>query len=49
MAMEQIQDRAGVMIGQARLDHSGIVTCYALRDGVLGRASRRVTVSGHWN
>ena len=49
MAMDQIRDRSGTMIGQARLHKTGSVICYALRDGSIGRASRRVQVSGHWN
>ena len=48
LAMEQIHDRHGVIIGRARLDKTGLLSCYVMRNGLLGRASQRITVSGHW-
>lgn len=48
MAMDQIRDRRAVMIGHARLQRSGRLVCYALRDGRLGRSERRVQIVGAW-
>ena len=48
MAMDRIQDRRAVMIGHARLQRSGRLVCYALRDGQLGRSERRVQIVGAW-
>ncbi len=48
MAMDLIQDRRAVMIGHARLQRSGRLVCYALRDGQLGRSERRVQIVGAW-
>ncbi len=48
MAMDQIRDRRAVMIGHARLQRSGRLVCYVLRDGQLGRSERRVQIAGAW-
>ena len=49
MAMEQVSDRRGTLVGQAQLMHSGSIFCYVLRDGVLSHGSRQILVSGHWS
>ena len=48
MGMDQIKQSPMVLIGRARFSRSGLLYCYVMRNGILGRASRRVTVSGHW-
>ena len=48
MAMDQITDKTGVVIGRARLQKTGLLICYVLRNNVLTRATRKVNVSGHW-
>lgn len=48
MVMDQILERHAVMIGRARMRHSGRLVCFVLRDGRLGRAERRVEIVGDW-
>ena len=48
MAMNQNNNSQGVVIGRARLAGSGNLHCYALRNGIVGRATLRITVGGHW-
>jgi len=48
LAIDQIRHSPGVIVGRARFAQSGTLTCYVMRSGVLGRASRRVAVPGHW-
>ncbi len=48
LAMEQIRDPRGMIIGRARLEKTGILSCYVWRNGTLGRASQNITVAGHW-
>ncbi|MGB5708931.1 MAG: thiosulfate oxidation carrier protein SoxY [Arenicellales bacterium] len=48
LAMDQIADKTGVVIGRARLQKTGLLKCYVLRNNVLTRATRKISVSGHW-
>lgn len=48
LAMDQIKQSPSVIVGRARFERSGMLTCYVMRNGNLGRSSRRVTVSGYW-
>jgi len=48
MFVDQIRQPTAVVSGRARLNQSGVITCYALRNGQIGRASRRIELSGHW-
>lgn len=48
LAMDQITDKSGVVIGRARLQKTGLLICYVFRNNVLTRATRKVNVSGHW-
>ena len=48
MAMEQPGSKSGVIVGRARLAGSGVLHCYAMRNGVVGHASLRIAVAGHW-
>ncbi len=48
LAMDQIRESTAVVNGRARLQQTGEIVCYALRNGEIGRASRRVAISGHW-
>ncbi len=48
MLVDNIDEPVAVVTGRARLDHSGDITCYALKNGQIGRATRRIELSGHW-
>ena len=48
LTMDQITQPEAVVIGRLRIEHPGNLICYVLRNGSIGRASRRVSVSGHW-
>ncbi len=48
MAMDQIRGNPAVLVGQARMERSGHLACFALRNGRLGRAVRRVDIAGSW-
>ncbi|MGI9319705.1 MAG: thiosulfate oxidation carrier protein SoxY [bacterium] len=48
LAMDQIVDNAGVIIGRARLQRTGLLECYVMRGDVLTRASLKINVAGHW-
>jgi hypothetical protein len=48
MTMDQVQGNHAVLIGRARMGGSGHLACFALRNGRLGRAVRRVELAGEW-
>ncbi len=48
LAMEQVTDKAGIVIGRARLRRTGSLACYVMRNEVLTRASLKINVAGHW-
>jgi len=48
LAMDQIKQSPSVIVGRARIERSGMLSCYVMRNGALGRSSRRVTISGYW-
>lgn len=49
LAMDQIRESIAVVNCRARLSQTGEIVCYSLRNGQVGRASRRVSLSGHWD
>ena len=48
MTMDQVLGRQAVMVGRARMDVSGHLACFALRNGRLGRSTQRVEIAGVW-
>ena len=48
IASDLSDSRNGFLHARARLQQTGFLHCYAMRGEVLGRATRRITVSGHW-
>lgn len=48
LAMDQITDKAGIVVGRARLRRTGYLACYVMRNEVLTRATLKINVAGHW-
>ena len=48
MTMDQVHGGHAVMIGRARMNGSGHLACFALRNGRLGRSTLRVEIAGAW-
>ncbi|MBX2868044.1 MAG: hypothetical protein KTR18_05190 [Acidiferrobacterales bacterium] len=48
LAMDQIRETTAVVKARARMQQTGDIVCYVLRNGQIGRASRRIMISGHW-
>ena len=48
MTMDQVQGSQAVLIGRARMNRSGHLACFALRNGRLGRSTQRIEIAGQW-
>lgn len=48
LAMDRINSPVAIASGRARISRSGQLFCYALKNGSLSRASRRISIGGHW-
>lgn len=48
LAMDQLSDKAGIVIGRARLRRTGTLACYVMRNEVLTRATLKINVAGNW-